>query len=114
MKIPEALHLAARAASSRKAEDMVLLDLREVDAFTDFFLLVSGSNQKQLVAVADAVEDALRDEGLRPKHLEGYPRQEWILMDYGSFVVHVFTNRSRSFYDLERLWGGAKRIEVPA
>lgn len=114
MKIPEALHLAARAASSRKAEDMVLLDLREVDAFTDFFLLVSGSNQKQLVAVADAVEDALRDEGLRPKHLEGYPKQEWILMDYGSFVVHVFTNRSRSFYDLERLWGGAKRIEVPA
>lgn len=114
MKIPEVLHLAARAASSRKAEDMVLLDLREVDAFTDFFLLVSGSNQKQLVAVADAVEDALRGEGLRPKHLEGYPRQEWILMDYGSFVVHVFTNRSRSFYDLERLWGGAKRIEVPA
>ncbi len=114
MKVPDVLRLAVRAACAKKAEDIAVLDLREVDAFTDFFLLASGTNQKQLVAIADAVDEALRADGIRPRHLEGYPRQEWILMDYGNLVVHVFTPRSRSYYDLERLWGGAKRIEVPA
>jgi ribosome-associated protein len=75
-------------------------------------VLASGTNQKQIVAIADAVLEALRADGLRPDHREGYPRQEWILLDYGSFVVHIFTPRTRSFYDLERLWGGATRLEV--
>ena len=91
---------------------MVVLDLRQAADFTDFFLLLSGTNQRQLVAIADAVLDALRAQGRRPAHTEGYPRQEWILLDYGDFVVHVFTPRMRGFYDLERLWGGARRMEV--
>jgi ribosome-associated protein len=103
---------AARAALGRKAEDVVVLDLRAAADFTDFFVLVSGTNQRQLVAIADAVLDTLRAQGRRPAHTEGYPRQEWILLDFGSFVVHAFTPRSRSFYDLERLWGGATRMEV--
>jgi ribosome-associated protein len=103
---------AARAALGRKAEDVVVLDLRSAADFTDFFVLVSGTNQRQLVAIADAVLDTLRAQGRRPAHTEGYPRQEWILLDFGSFVVHAFTPRSRSFYDLERLWGGATRMEV--
>jgi ribosome-associated protein len=65
-----------------------------------------------MVAIADAVQESLREERLRPAHVEGYPRQEWILLDYGSFVVHLFTPRMRTFYDLERLWGGATRVEV--
>ena len=78
-----------------------------------FFVLLSGTNQRQLVAIADAVRDALREEeGWRPTHVEGYPRQEWILLDYDRFVVHVFTPATRSFYDLERLWGEAGRLEV--
>jgi ribosome-associated protein len=114
MTLPKEVRVAAAAAASKLAESLVVLDLREVDAFTDFFLVVSGGNQKQLVAIADSIEDSLRRIGMKPKHVEGYPRHEWILMDYGGLVVHIFTTRSRMFYDLERLWGGAKRIEIPA
>jgi ribosome-associated protein len=110
--LPALVRLAVRAAFAKKAEDVVVLDLRETADFTDFFVLVSGTNQRQLVAIADAILESLRAEGRRPAHLEGYPRQEWILLDYSGFVVHVFTPRTRSFYDLERLWGGAKRVEV--
>jgi ribosome-associated protein len=113
-RLHPAVESAARAALSKKASDVVVLDLRRASDITDFFLLASGSNQKQIVAIADAVIETLRGERLRPAHLEGYPRQEWILMDYGDFVVHVFTPRSRAFYDLERLWGDAERLEIVA
>lgn len=103
---------AARAALEKKAEDVVALDLRPTASFTDYFLLASGANQKQILAIADAVRERLRADGLRPDHLEGYPRQEWILLDYGSFVVHIFTRRMRAFYDLERLWGAARRRQL--
>jgi len=112
VKLPAPLDAALRAALDKKAEDAVVLDLRQTADFTDFFLLLSGSNQRQLVAIADAVTETLRARGRRPAHTEGYPRQEWILLDYGDFVVHVFTPRTRGFYDLERLWGGAGRMEV--
>ncbi len=114
MKVPGAVTQAARAALGKKAAEVVILDLRKQAAFTDFFVLASGANQKQILAIADAVTEALRAEGLRPKHVEGYPRQEWVLLDYSGFVVHVFTPRMRLFYDLERLWGGAARMEVTA
>lgn len=110
--LDEDLVLAARTALEKKAEDLVVLDLRPAAFFTDYFLLLSGNNQKQLLAIVDAVLDRLRKAGRRPDHVEGYPRQEWILLDYGSFVVHVFTPRTRTFYDLERLWGGALRVEL--
>ena len=112
MKVPAAVTKAAQAALDKKAAEVVVLDLRKQSAFTDFFLLASGANQKQILAIADAVTEAMRGQGLRPKHVEGYPRQEWILLDYSGFVVHVFTPRTRGFYDLERLWGGAGRMEV--
>ena len=112
MRLPSPLERAARAALEKKATDVVVLDLRKASAFTDYFLLVSGGNQKQILAIADAVLQSLRSERLRPGHIEGYPRQEWILLDYSAFVVHVFTPKTRSFYDLERLWGGASRLEV--
>ena len=114
MKVPAAITRAAKAALDKKAVEVVVLDLRKQSGFTDFFLLASGANQKQILAIADAVTEAMRAEGLRPKHVEGYPRQEWILLDYSGFVVHVFTPRMRLFYDLERLWGGAARMEVTA
>ena len=112
MKPETLVRHAAHAVLDKKASDVVILDVRTLSGFTDYFLLASGANQKQIVAMADAVEQALRQERLRPAHVEGYPRQEWILMDYGPFVVHLFTPRSRAFYDLERLWGGATRTEV--
>jgi ribosome-associated protein len=110
--LPAPVAAAAHAALEKKAEQALALDLRPVAEFTDFFLLLTGHNQRQLVAIADAVTEALRGLGRRPQHVEGYPRHEWILLDYGSFVVHVMTPKSRSFYDLERLWGGSERLEV--
>jgi ribosome-associated protein len=112
VSLPAAVELAVKAALDKKAEDAVLLDLRRAAAFTDYFLLLSGGNPKQLVAIADAVQDTLKAEGRRPDHVEGYPRQEWILLDYGTFVVHIFSRRTRDFYDLERLWGAATRVEL--
>ena len=105
---------AVRAAQDKKAEDAVVLDLRPAADFTDFFILLSGTNQRQLVAIADAVRDTLREQGYRPTHVEGYPRHEWILLDYNDFVVHVFTPATRAFYDLERLWGDASTVELDA
>ena len=83
-----------------------------LEEFTDFFLLCSGSNQRQVKAIADAVEEALRATKIRPAHIEGYDRAEWILLDFFSFIVHVFTPQTRAFYSLERLWGDAERIEM--
>ena len=114
MKVPGAVTAAARAALDKKAAEVVVLDLRKQSAFTDFFVVASATNQKQLLAIADALQETMRDQGLRPKHIEGYPRQEWILLDYSGFVVHIFTQRMRLFYDLERLWGGATRLEITA
>jgi ribosome-associated protein len=103
---------AVRAALDKKASDVVLLDLRSTPAFTDFFVLCSGQSTRQVKAIADAVEDALRASKVRPAHIEGYERAEWVLMDYFTFIVHVFTPQTRAFYSLERLWGDAERIEV--
>ena len=100
------------AALDRKALDVVVLDLRKTPAFTDFFVLCSGQNQRQVKAIADAVEDALRAAKLRPAHVEGYERSEWVLMDFFTFIVHVMVPQTRAFYSLERLWGDAERLEI--
>src|SRR5262249_28015804 len=103
---------AVRAALDKKAMDVVVLDLRHTPAFTDFFLLCSGQNARQVQAIADAIEEAPRAEKVRPSHVEGYDRAEWILMVFFTFIVHVFSPRTRDFYSLERLGGDAERIEV--
>ena len=108
----ELCRTAARAALGKQAEDVIVLELPEGTGLADGFTIATGRNQKQVVAIVDAIEEKLRLEDVKPRHLEGYPRREWILMDYGAFVVHVFTAKSREFYDLERLWGGAKREEI--
>jgi ribosome-associated protein len=103
---------AVKAALDKKALDVVVLDLRNTPAFTDFFVLCSGLNQRQVKAIADAVEETLRAARVRPAHIEGYDRADWVLMDFFTFIVHVFTPQTRQFYSLERLWGDAERIEV--
>jgi ribosome-associated protein len=112
VKLPAVVEKAARAALDKKAEDVVVLDLKKASSFTDYFVIASGQNQKQILAIADSVMEVLRPLGMRPNHTEGYPRQEWILLDYAGLTVHVFTPRLRAFYDLERLWGAATRLEV--
>lgn len=111
-RLPAEVSKAVRAALDKKAADVVVLDLRSTSAFTDFFVLCSGTSQRQVKAIADAVEEALRAAKVRPAHVEGYDRADWILMDFFTFIVHVFTPQTRTFYSLERLWGDAEKIEV--
>jgi ribosome-associated protein len=112
IRLTDEVRTAVVAALAKKAVDVVLLDLRNTPAFTDFFVLCSGHNQRQVKAIADAIEEALKAEKIRPAHVEGYERAEWILMDYFSFIVHVFSPQTREFYSLERLWGDAERIDI--
>jgi ribosome-associated protein len=111
-RLTSEVNRAVRAALDKKASDVVVLDLRGTPAFTDFFVLCSGQNQRQVKAIADSVEESLRGVRIRPAHIEGYDRSEWVLMDFFSFIVHVFAPHTRQFYALERLWGDAKRIEI--
>jgi len=95
------------AALDKKAEDLKVLEVGEVTHFTDYFLFCSGQNTRQVQAIADAVEERLRAQKVRPSSVEGYQTGQWVLMDYGDFVLHVFLHERRRFYGLERLWGDA-------
>ena len=113
-ELDERLRLALHAAGEKKAHDLVVLDLREVASFTDYFVIASGTNVRQVQAVADAVQEQLRKQlGVKPARVEGYNSAEWVLLDYGDFIFHVFEEKSRRFYDLERLWRDAARVPLP-
>jgi ribosome-associated protein len=141
VRLPAQVQHALRAAEDKKATDLVVLDLRKAAGFTDYFVIASGSNPRQVRAIADSVMTALASEGVKPAHVEGYDRSpqrsnragdvdrgpqpgrgsrtgdpdrsEWVLLDYFDFIVHVFAPETRMFYGLERLWGNAERIEIP-
>jgi ribosome-associated protein len=104
---------ALRAAGDKKAAGLVALDLRELASFTDYFLIASGTNARQVQAVADEVVERLKRAGSRALRVEGYRTAEWVLLDYGDFIFHVFEEKARRFYDLERLWRDAARVELP-
>ena len=106
------LRWAVEAAQDKQAAAVTLLDLSGLGAFTEAFLLCTGFSTPQVEAISEAVEEKLRQHGLRPIHREGQRGAEWILLDYGRFLVHVFTERQRLYYDLERLWRAARRIEI--
>lgn len=111
-KLPLDVVDAVKAAAAKKADHIALLDLRKAAGFTDFFLLATGGNARQIRAIAEAVEDALGARKVKPAHTEGYDRTGWILLDYFDFVVHVFSAETRRFYGLERLWGSAIPIDI--
>jgi ribosome-associated protein len=103
---------AIRACYDKKAEEVTVLALEKGSgAFTDYFVVCSGTNPRQIQAISDEVEERLEQAGLRPAHVEGYKQAEWVLLDYVDFVVHVFSEKARKYYDLERLWKSAKRME---
>ena len=111
-KLPKAVATAVRAARDKKAQDVIVLDLRNAGGFTDYFVICTGNNTRQINAIADSVRDILKTElDERPALTEGVDRSEWILLDYFNFVVHVFSRECRTFYGLERLWGNAERHE---
>jgi ribosome-associated protein len=112
-RLPKAVAGAVEAARDKKAEDIVVLDLRNASGFTDYFVICTGGNARQITAIADSVREKLKhDFNERPSLSEGLDRSEWILLDYFNFVVHVFSRDCRSFYGLERLWGAAERYEL--
>lgn len=113
-RLPKAIELAVRAAEDKKAQDILVLDLRNAHGFTDFFIICSGTNSRQIRAIADGVTDALSATGSKPAHIEGYDRSNWVLVDYFDFIVHVFSPETRAFYGLERLWGTAERVDIPS
>ena len=104
------IHTALLACENKKAEDVTVLQMDKNASFTDYFVIASGSNPRQIQAISDEVEERLAQAGLRPTHTEGYQQAEWVLLDYVDFVVHVFSPSARKFYDLERLWKSAKRL----
>lgn len=112
--LDERVLAALHAASEKKAIEPVVLDLREIASFTDYFVIVSGANERQVQAISDEIYESLKKSGHAAARVEGYKTAEWILLDYGDFVVHVFEQKARKFYDLERLWRESKRIELPA
>lgn len=102
---------SVHAIESKKGEDVVILEMdRNAGAFTDYFVLCSGTNPRQIQAISDEIEKELSQAGTRPNSLEGYNQAEWVLLDYVDFVVHIFSERARKFYDLERLWKSARRL----
>ena len=108
------IDVAVAAALDKKAEDLIVLDLRAGLAFTDAFVICTAANTRQMQAISDGIEEALKKIGQRPALIEGYTNAEWILLDYFDFIVHIFTPTTRVLYDLERLWGDAKRVAVSA
>jgi ribosome-associated protein len=113
-QLDERVVLALHAAAEKKAIDPTVLDLREIASFTDFFFITSGANERQVQAISDEIYETLKKAGSTAARVEGYKTAEWILLDYGDFVVHVFEQKARNFYDLERLWRESKRVELPA
>jgi len=103
---------AARLTLTKRAEDVVILDLRGLDGVCDFFVIATGHSEIQVKAIADAVEDGLRERGMRPWHSEGFEARRWVLLDYVDVVVHVFHTRAREYYLLDKLWGDAAREDV--
>jgi ribosome-associated protein len=103
---------AVQAADEKKAQDLLVLRLSAITEFTDYFIICTGNSSRQTKAIADEIEERLKISGVRPLNTEGYNNAEWILIDYGAFIVHIFTEEARRFYDLERLWRDAERVEI--
>jgi ribosome-associated protein len=107
---PSRVRIAVAAMQDRQAVDLRVLDLDEISEFTEYFLVCSGSSERQVRAIADGVDEKLRAEGSRPLHVEGYEHGQWILLDYGDFLVHIFVGPVRDYYRLEQLWADAPDV----
>lgn len=111
--LDETVKLALICADDKKAIKTSVLDLREIASFTEYFIITSGTNQRQVQAISDEINEQLKKQlSTKPVRVEGYSTAEWVLMDYGDFIVHIFDQKSRDFYDLERLWRDARKVEL--
>jgi len=106
------LKIALKAVDSKKASDITVLDISEIASFANYFLICTGDSSRQIQAIADEIVAKLKESGYRPNHIEGYRNAEWVLLDYLDLVVHIFSKGARAFYDLERLWRDAKKLDT--
>ncbi len=108
----EMLKIAYDALDDKKANDIQMIDISSISILADYFMIASGTNPNQIHAMTDHVEEKMQEAGFYPKAIEGYQNANWILMDYGDVVIHIFDTESRSFYDLERIWSDGKRLQL--
>ena len=108
--LPPEVRLSVKTGQDKKAEDIIVLDLRDISSFTDFFVIMAGNSGRQNAAISESIEQELKKSRVMPIGVEGKEQAEWILIDYGSFVVHVFSRQARDYYSLEKLWGDAPRL----
>jgi ribosome-associated protein len=108
--LPREVKISVKASLAKKGEELMILDLREISSFTDYFIITHGNSPRQNIAIYESIEEALKKVHLRPLSIEGKEHAEWILMDYGSFIIHVFSKRAREYYSLEKLWGDAQKV----
>jgi ribosome-associated protein len=111
-KIPKSVKISVEASRMKQAEDIVVLDLTGISSFTDFFIIMHGNSSRQNVAIYEGIEEELKDLSVRPLSVEGKENAEWILMDYGEFIVHIFSPRAREYYSLEKLWGDGIKLSL--
>ena len=109
--LPREVKITVKASQDKKAENIVILDLRKISSFTDYFVIMQGNSKRQNIAIYESIEQELKREQARPLSIEGKENAEWILMDYGSFIAHIFSIEAREYYLLEKLWGDAPRLE---
>jgi len=110
--LPKGVVISAKTSEAKKAENIVILDLSGITSFTDFFIILHGHSARQNVAISEAIEQELKKEKIRPLSIEGRKNAEWILMDYGNFIVHIFSERTREYYALEKLWGDGIKLSI--
>ena len=110
--LPREVKISIEASQAKKGEDLVVLDLRGISSFTDFFVIMHGNSSRQNIALYESIEQELKKENIKPLSIEGKKHAEWVLMDYGSFIVHVFSKKAREYYSLEKLWGDASKLSA--
>ena len=108
--LPQNLKISVKASLAKKAEDVVVLALSDLTAFTEYFLIMHGNSSRQIQALCEGIQAELRKAQVRPLSVEGVANAEWVLMDYGDFIVHIFTKEKRNYYSLEKLWGDAPKV----
>lgn len=108
--LPREVKMTIMASQGKKAENILILDLREISSFTDYFVIMQGNSKRQNIAICESIEQELKKEQVRPLSIEGRENAEWILMDYGNFIAHIFSIEAREYYLLEKLWGDASRL----
>jgi ribosome-associated protein len=109
--LPNDVRMSLKASQAKKGEGMVILDLKSISSFTDYFVIMQGNSKRQNMAICENVERELKEKDIRPESIEGRENAEWILMDYGNFIVHIFSKEAREYYSLEKLWGDAPRLD---